>query len=62
MTTTRPPIVHPESPCTTPGCPNVTTALDVFPGGICLDCYRPHGEALHRTMTAGKLARMWGAR
>lgn len=36
--------------------------LDVFPGGICLECYRPTGERLHAEMTGERLARMWGAR
>jgi hypothetical protein len=36
--------------------------LDVFPGGLCLPCWTPIGEAEARTMTAEKLARMWGAK
>jgi hypothetical protein len=34
--------------------------LAVFPGGICLECYRPEGERIFRTMTADRLAQMWG--
>lgn len=36
--------------------------LCVFPGGRCLVCWEPCGEAEARTMTADKLARMWGAK
>jgi len=43
-------------------CGWVVHPLEVFPGGLCLDCYRPIGEREARTMTAEKLARMWGGR
>lgn len=43
-------------------CKAETDALAVFPGGLCLECWTPIGEAEARTMTAEKLARMWGAR
>jgi len=43
-------------------CKNTISELAVFPGGICLDCYRPIGNALHRTMTADKLTTMWGGK
>lgn len=43
-------------------CGEMVDPLAVFPGGICLECYTPVGEALHRTMTAEKLARMWGGK
>lgn len=36
--------------------------LAVFPGGICLECYRPEGERIARGMTAEKLTAMWGGR
>lgn len=41
-------------------CNAETDTLALFPGGICLDCYRPEGERVARTMTAEKLAAMWG--
>ena len=41
-------------------CGTETDPLAVFPGGLCLDCWRPIGDAEARTMTAEKLARMWG--
>jgi hypothetical protein len=43
-------------------CQKPVDNLEVFPGPRCLDCWRPIGEAQARTMTAGKLARMWGGR
>ena len=46
------------TPCT--GCASPVGYLEVFPGGRCLECYRPEGERMARTMTAEKLARMWG--
>lgn len=36
--------------------------LAVFPGGLCLPCYTPIGDAEAETMTAEKLAQMWGGR
>jgi hypothetical protein len=47
-----------ELRCTS--CETPVHPLETFPGGICLSCYRPTGEALHRTMTAEKLTKMWG--
>lgn len=41
-------------------CHAETDELAVFPGGLCLECWRPIGDAEARTMTAEKLARMWG--
>ena len=43
-------------------CGKEVDPLEVFPGGLCLGCYTPIGEAEARTMTADKLARMWGAK
>lgn len=43
-------------------CQRETDALAVFPGGLCLDCYRPIGDREARTMTADNLAAMWGGR
>lgn len=42
------------------GCKQEVDPLAVFPGGRCLECYRPEGERLARTMTAEKLTAMWG--
>lgn len=36
--------------------------LEVFPGPRCLPCWTPIGDAEARTMTAEKLARMWGGK
>jgi len=36
--------------------------LEVFPGGRCLACWTPIGEEKAKTMTAEKLAAMWGAK
>jgi DNA-directed RNA polymerase subunit RPC12/RpoP len=36
--------------------------LAVFPGGLCLTCWTPIGNIEARTMTADKLARMWGGK
>ncbi len=36
--------------------------LTDFPGPRCLPCWRPIGNREALTMTAGNLARMWGAR
>lgn len=60
MASERAPIKHPESPCTK--CGTATTALDRFPDGLCLTCYTPIGERMAATMTAEKLAKMWGAK
>lgn len=49
-----------ERTFTCTNCGTVDSYLAEFPGGICLECYRPEGERLHRTMTAEKLAEMWG--
>lgn len=43
------------------GCGTDVDNLEVFPGTLCLPCYRPTGEAKAATMTAEKLAQMWGA-
>lgn len=43
-------------------CKAPTDTLALFPGNLCLTCWTPIGEAQFRTMTAGKLARMWGAK
>lgn len=53
-------VVHPSAPCS--GCGVLVTALDVFPGGRCLECYAPEGERMMRGMSAERLARMWGGR
>jgi hypothetical protein len=42
-------------------CASVTDSLALFPGGICLECYKQTPEA-RRPITAQELARMWGAR
>ncbi len=42
-------------------CHTEVDPLEVFPGGLCLICWEPIGNAEARTMTAEKLARMWGA-
>jgi len=42
-------------------CAVVTDTLALFPGGICLECYKQTPEA-YRPITAQELARMWGAR
>lgn len=36
--------------------------LEVFPGPRCFPCYEPIGEREARTMTAERLAQMWGGR
>ena len=38
--------------------------MDAFPKGRCLDCHAAAPEIQHqtRTMTAEKLARMWGGK
>ncbi len=41
-------------------CGTDVDSLAVFPGGLCLPCYRPVGERLARTMTADDLTRAWG--
>ena len=43
-------------------CGNDVHELEVFPGGLCLPCWTPIGEAEARTMTAEKLTRMWGGK
>jgi len=42
-------------------CASVTDTLALFPGDICLECYKQTPEA-RRPITAQELARMWGAR
>lgn len=42
------------------GCQAPVDPLAVFPGGLCLTCWEPIGEAEAKTMTAEKLTRMWG--
>jgi hypothetical protein len=44
------------------GCNVTVDPLDVFPGDRCIECYRPEGEAIAATMTAERLAAMWGAK
>lgn len=44
------------------GCGATVAPLEVFPGPRCLTCWTPIGEAEARTMTAEKLAAMWGGR
>lgn len=41
-------------------CGDLVNPLTVFPGGRCLECWRPIGDAEARTMTAEKLTAMWG--
>lgn len=41
-------------------CAKEVHPLEVFPNGLCLECYTPIGEAEARTMTAEKLTRIWG--
>jgi len=43
-------------------CKAPTDTLASFPGGICLECYRPQGERIAHTMTADKLTAMWGGK
>jgi hypothetical protein len=45
--------------CTT--CGHEVHPLDVFPGGICLDCYSKTAEA-NRLVTADELTVMWGGK
>ena len=42
-------------------CAVVTDTLALFPGDICLACYKKTPEAW-RPITAQELARIWGAR
>jgi hypothetical protein len=42
------------------GCGADVHPLAMFPGGLCLPCWTPTGEAEAATMTAEKLTRMWG--
>jgi hypothetical protein len=42
------------------GCGATVDNLEVFPGPRCLTCWTPIGEAEAQTMTAEKLASMWG--
>ncbi len=43
-------------------CGEMVDPLTLFPGGLCLPCYTPIGEAEARTMTAEKLTAMWGGK
>jgi hypothetical protein len=43
-------------------CKREIDALEVFPGGLCLTCWEPIGEARFRAMSAEDLAVMWGAK
>jgi hypothetical protein len=43
-------------------CGSEVDPLAVFPGGLCLPCWEPIGEAEAKTMTAEKLTRMWGGK
>ena len=45
--------------CTT--CQAVTDKFALFPGDICLECYKQTPEAW-RPITAQELTRMWGGR
>jgi hypothetical protein len=51
-----------DDTCECTKCGKPTHYLAVFPGGICLECYQPIGDAEARTMTADKLAKMWGGK
>lgn len=44
-------------------CGKVVDRLDLFPKSRCLECHKRAPEVVWeiRTMTAGKLARIWGA-
>lgn len=42
-------------------CQAETHPLDIFPGGICLECYKVTPEA-NREITAEELAVMWGGK
>lgn len=50
-------------PITCTGCGAVVHPLEVFPKSRCLDCHASAPETVRETatMTAEKLARMWGA-
>jgi hypothetical protein len=41
------------------GCGEEVDALAVFPGGICLECYKETDDA-KRLLSAAELRRMWG--
>ena len=43
-------------------CGETVHPLEMFPGGLCLTCWEPIGEAEARTMTAEKLTEMWGGK
>jgi len=47
----------PRVACT--ACDAETSPLAVFPGGICLDCYKKTPEA-RAPLTAADIRRMWG--
>jgi len=40
-------------------CGAETDPLAMFPGGICLDCYRKTADA-HRPLSSDDIVRMWG--
>jgi hypothetical protein len=42
-------------------CQAITDTLALFPGGICLECYKLT-PAAYAPITAQQLARLWGAR
>ena len=42
-------------------CQELTDTLTIFPGDICLECYKRTPEAW-RPITAQELTRMWGGR
>lgn len=45
------------TPCK--ACKTPTSDLSLFPGGICLDCYKQTAEA-RRMPTAAEIRRTWG--
>jgi hypothetical protein len=51
-----------ETPC--PDCGRPVAELERFPGGRCLECHASAPETVEETetMTAEKLAAMWGAK
>jgi NMD protein affecting ribosome stability and mRNA decay len=42
-------------------CAREITRLEVFPAGLCVDCYAMTDEA-NRPITARELAQMWGGK
>ncbi len=55
------PCAHKERFIFCPSCGVYFHPLDVFPGGICLNCYKVTPEA-NRDITAEELTRMWGGK